>query len=196
LPRLAPCRQVVGADVAEACRVRRIAVLREDQGSLRRRIDERDLVLRIDRRDGNRIDAFGQQVIDDPLLLRGGAVRGQAELGLDVRQLLVGLLDAAPGDRPEVGGVVGDEGHLQRPCRTVIAGGRPAPGDSKYTGQRPSGKSSHGAMNTMTGGDVATASHQISLQVANHSTIVRPPNASTPGEEPAKTCGRWPVSHA
>ena len=91
---------------------------------LRRGVDQRDLVLRVDRRDGDAIDPLGQQVVDDPLLFCGGAIRGEAELGFDIRQLLVGLLDAAPGNRPEVGGVVGDEGDLERPPAALIAAPR------------------------------------------------------------------------
>jgi hypothetical protein len=66
--------------------LRCVAVLREDQGSLRGRVDERRLVLRIDRRDGDGVDAFGEQIIDDTLLFCGRAVGGDPELGVDVRQ--------------------------------------------------------------------------------------------------------------
>ena len=60
------------------------------------------------------VDALGEQVVDDALLLGGGAVGGDPELRFDVGQLGVGLLDAAPRDRPEVGGVVGHERQLER----------------------------------------------------------------------------------
>jgi len=57
----------------------------------------------IDGRNRDRIDAFGQQVVDDALLFGGGAVRRQPELRFDIGQFRVSLLDAATGDRPEVG---------------------------------------------------------------------------------------------
>ena len=51
---------------------------------------------------------------------------GESELGFDVSELLVGLLDAAPGDRPEVGGVVGDEGQLDRSSGSQLQSPGPA----------------------------------------------------------------------
>ena len=75
------------------------------------------------------VDSFGQQIVDDPLLLGGGAVGSEAELGLDIGQLRVRLLDAAARDRPEVGRVVRDEGELEglrgypHQCGALAAGG-------------------------------------------------------------------------
>ena len=111
LPGLAPGGQVVGADVAGARRLSG-ASLSCVNTSARFAAASISAVwfCGIDGRDRDAVDPLGQQVVDDALLFGGGAVRGDPELGLDIRQLLVGLLDAAPRDRPEVGGVVGDEG--------------------------------------------------------------------------------------
>ena len=97
----------------------------------------------------------------------------------------VGLLDAAPRDRPEVGGVVGDEGQLER----LRASGR----RSRATGTPPS----HTRRTTSTATIRRTAR-----------AFIRPPplwlggsqrdrsalpNATTPGDDPANTYGRYPV---
>jgi hypothetical protein len=108
--RLAAGRDVVRADVAGALAVRRVRVLREDERLLRQVVDEAGLVVRIDGAHGDAVDALGEQVVHDALLLGGRPVGRNLELGRHVRQLRVGLLDALARDRPEVRGVVGDEG--------------------------------------------------------------------------------------
>ena len=74
LARLASGRDVVGADVALALAVRRVAVVREHERLLRRVVQHRRLVRRIDGTDRDAVHALRQQVVDDALLRRGGAV--------------------------------------------------------------------------------------------------------------------------
>ena len=105
---------VVGADVAGPRRLRRIAVLREHHRLAGGPVDQRGLVLRIDRRDGDSVDALRQQIVDDTLLLCRRAIGGNPEFRLHVRQFLIRLLDAATRDRPEVRRVVGDERQFER----------------------------------------------------------------------------------
>ena len=182
LAGLAAGRHVVGADVAGARRLRRVAVLREHQGALRRGVDQRGLVLRIDGGDGDPVHALGEQVVDDALLLGGGAVGGEPELGFDVRQLGVGLLHAAPGDRPEVGRVVGHERQLDASWRPL--GVRAASGDDIPTATTASHTTMPPSAAVSLRRDLigsCSSSHDNAIDCA--------PNAATPGEDPEKRTG-------
>ena len=70
VPGLPAGGDVVGADVALALAVGRVAVVREDERLLRRVVQHRRLVGRIDRADGDAVHAFRQQVVHDALLRR------------------------------------------------------------------------------------------------------------------------------
>ena len=118
--RLAPGGHVVGADVTLALAVGGVAVVREDQRLFRRVVQHRRLIRRIHGADGDAVHAFRQQVVQDPLLRGGGSI-AETELDFDVGQRGVRLLRALPGDRPEIGGVVGDEGDSLRRGRLAYA---------------------------------------------------------------------------
>lgn len=82
--------EVVGADVGDALAILRVAVVADEQGLLGDPIGESDL-----------------------LLFRGAAGGRDAEIDLDVAELLLGGLGAGAGDGSEGGGVVADERELE-----------------------------------------------------------------------------------
>ncbi len=106
---LTSCRDVVRSDITGAITVRRIAVLRDDERWLGGAIQHRRLVLRVNRADGDAVNAFCEQVIDDALLFRGGTVSRNPEFDFDVGNVLRGFLSAFARDGPEVGSIVGHE---------------------------------------------------------------------------------------
>ena len=92
---------------------------RDEQGLLGDAVEHLGLVGRIDRADGDAVDAGRQQVVEDLLLLGGAAGGRHAERHVDVAERLLGLLGPTARDGPEVGGVVGHEGELE----PFLAGG-------------------------------------------------------------------------
>ena len=76
-------------------------------------VDERGLVFRIHGRDGDAVDALGQQIVYDPLLFGGSPVRGDSEFGGNAGQFVIGLLDPPLGNRPKIGRVIRNEGEFQ-----------------------------------------------------------------------------------
>src|SRR5437764_4776954 len=89
---------VVRADVAGAVALRRVRVLRDDEDALGRVVDHLRLVRGVDGADRHAVNALGEQVVNDALLLGGGAVRRDAELHVHVVEFLVGLLRPPPRD--------------------------------------------------------------------------------------------------
>ena len=67
----------------------------------------------IDHRDGDGVDAGGDQVVHDALLDGGVGTLGIAEAERDVGQFALGLLHAGFGELPEVRRPVHDEGDLR-----------------------------------------------------------------------------------
>ena len=114
-------RVIVGAEVAGAIALRRIAVLRQHQRLFGDIVDHLRLISRIDGREGDAVSAFGEQVVDDTLLFGSRAFAGNLEFNLDVVKFLIGFLAAAPRNRPEVGGIVSNKGNF-----FLFAGGRAA----------------------------------------------------------------------
>ena len=80
------------------------------------------------------VNAAGEQVVNDALLLGGGAFAGNLEFHVNVVEFLVSLLAAALGNRPEVGGVVSDKSQL-----LLLAAGRAA---DEQEGDEHAGKQS------------------------------------------------------
>ena len=109
---------VVGADVAGAIAVRRVAVLREDQRLAGRAVDHLCLIFGINRADGYPVNAFRQQVVNDALLPGGREFGIDLEFDLDVGQFRLSLLGTFARDRPEIRSVVGDE---RDPCLFGLA---------------------------------------------------------------------------
>ena len=106
---LATGRDVVGADVALAPAVGRIAVVGEHDGLAGGVVQHPGLVRRIHRTDGDPIHPLRQQIVDDTLLCRSGAV-AEAELDGGAGEFRVRLLRTLSGNRPEIRGVVRHEG--------------------------------------------------------------------------------------
>ena len=130
--------------------------------------------------------------------------RREPELDLDVRQLRVGLLDAAPGDRPEVGRVVGDERQLERLRAVslpelVATTGTPAtaPHSARMTDDAAADDDVISSTARLTRGlpSTSTSASESDVQ-STHNVIDCAPNASTPGDDPANTCGRYPVARS
>ena len=55
----------------------------------------------------------GNQIVDDTLLLGGGAFAGQFEFDGHISEFTVGLFDTFAGDGPEIGGIIGYEGEFE-----------------------------------------------------------------------------------
>jgi hypothetical protein len=69
------------------------------------------LVRRVDRTDCDAVDALREQIVDDALLVGGGAV-GDAEVDLNAGNLFLGLLSSFAGDDPLIGRVVRHESQV------------------------------------------------------------------------------------
>jgi hypothetical protein len=100
---------VIRADVTDAIAVWRVAVLRDNERLARGAIQHRCLVGGIDGADGDALNAFREQIVNDALLLGGSAVRRNPELHLDAGNVLRCFLSSFARDNPEVGGIVGHE---------------------------------------------------------------------------------------
>src|SRR5262249_10712045 len=107
--RLTASGFVIGADVAGAIAVRRVAVLRENQRLTGRAVDQLRLIFRVNRADGYPVNAFRQQVVNYPLLPGCGEFGIDLEFNLDVGQFRLSLLGSFARNRPEIGRVIGDE---------------------------------------------------------------------------------------
>ena len=84
-----------------------IGVVGDQQRLLGDTIEEGSLIDRIDGADGDTVDTFDHQVLDDSLLIRQ-SIGGHVEGGIDP-DLGCGILDTLACQDPEVGDSVGDE---------------------------------------------------------------------------------------
>ena len=105
----APGRDVVGADVGEPLRRRRVGVVRDQERALGDLVEQRRHVGGIDRRDRDAVDAAREQVLEDLLLLVDRAGLRHAEVDRDA-ELGLRLAYAGFGDGPEARWSVDDEG--------------------------------------------------------------------------------------
>ena len=101
---------IIGADVTGAVALRRITVLSYDNRLLGSLIDQLRLIVGINGADSQSTDTFGQQVIDNALLLSSSPICRNLELHVHISEFTVGLFDPFARNRPEVGGIVSDEG--------------------------------------------------------------------------------------
>ena len=75
-------------------------------------VKHRGFVGGIDGAEGDAVDAAGQQIVDHAFLCRRRWSPRISEIHIDIRIFLGGLVAAGAADRPEIGGVVGDERQL------------------------------------------------------------------------------------
>ena len=125
-PRLAAGGDVVGADIGHALALRRVAVGGEQHGLGGDLVQLLGRVRRVVHRDGNARDPARHQIVQLAPLRRGGALGGDDHLHVVVGVLLLRLLDAPPGEGPEIGRDVGDEDQgLLLLCLGGAAGAQP-----------------------------------------------------------------------
>ena len=110
------CVVVVHADVAKTRRVRRIGIVRDEEALLGDEVHHLGLIRRVDRADGDAVDALDDEVFEHALLVAEAAA-GELDGDVAIDVLRLTRRDGAClRDRPEVGDAVRNE----RDVRTLL----------------------------------------------------------------------------
>src|SRR5215471_20891433 len=100
---------VVGTYVTKTIALRSVAILSDQDGLLRNIVEHGGLIRRIYRTYSDAFQSFRHQVVDYPALLGRRAIGRYPEFYVHVRQLSSGLFGSAPGNGPEIRGVIGNK---------------------------------------------------------------------------------------